>query len=1082
VGEDALEVYNTINFASEEAKLNMDTVLRTLEDHFTGMVNTTYERYKFNQRNQQTGESFDDYLRDLRGMLRMCEYGTMAEELLRDRLICGIRGDTVRKALLQKRKLELSTCIDICRSAELAAVQLKAMADPEPQESDDIHLVKKKTSDRKTRPSNKSKISDMKQVKCDYCGENHLKGRDHCKAFGQKCQLCQKPNHFANVCRSRQATKIHAVTQDSNDEYLMTLSLTSNRVATVAEKHPGKIYATMNVEGRQVNFQLDTGATCNILSQSDLAPHITIEATQQSLTLFDESRIQPLGKCTVQLTNPKNGAKYRGDFIVVDKSMSSLLGARSIQQMGLMTVVEENILKTTLNHKGEPASHEGWPLTRDQIVSRYADVFDGQLGTLAGELHLDIDNSVRPVQLPVRRVPVAVKDQLLDELERLEKKGVIERVDEPTDWVSALVVVKKPNGKLRICIDPKPLNMALKRCHYPMATIDDLLSSLTEAKVFSVCDAENGFWHVVLDDASSRLTTFGTPVGRYRFRRMPFGISPAPEIFQRKLNEALEGLKGIYVIADDILVTGCGSTQNEAVRDHDRNISALLERCQERGVKLNKGKLRLRESKVTYMGYVLTGNGLKPDPNKVEAILQMTRPQDVEGVRRLLGMINYLSRFMPNLSDMVEPMRQLTRPDIQWEWSSRQELSFQNVKQAIATAPVLRYFNSKARTVLQCDASSTGLGAVLLQEQQPVAYASRALTETEQGYAQIEKELLAIVFGMERFDQYTFGRDIEVQSDHKPLETIVGKPLQAAPKRLQRMLLCLQRYTITVTYTKGKDVVLADTFSRVHLPSATSGDDANVEVLRTQSVFEVKLESIQAVDCPYISGAKIAEIRSATEADPVLQDLIVVIQNGWPETKRDLCPSIQPYYHFRDELVIEDGVVYRGNRCVIPRALRPYTLRRIHQAHIGIEGCLRRARDSVFWPGMNAAIKDVISKCTVCRTYEKRQPKESIQSHEIPTLPWSKVGADIMTFQGRNYLVSVDYYSSFIEVDPLQDITSRSVIMRLKAQFARHGIPQVLVTDNGPQFLADEFRSFSKQWEFTHAKSSPYHPQGNGKA
>ena len=250
----------------------------------------------------------------------------------------------------------------------------------------------------------------------------------------------------------------------------------------------------MSVEAQEVRLQLDTGASCNVISQSDLPSHVPIQVTCQSLMLFDASRVQPVGKCTVRLLNPKNGHKYREEFVVVERGLTSLFGAKSIQQMKLITLRRENILQASVEIGHPPGGQRAaQPLTLDQIVQQYSDVFDDKLGQLEGRLHLDIDPTVTPVQLPARRIPVSVKDELITELDRLERDGLIERIDKPTDWVSALVVVRKPKGGLRICIDPKLLNRVLKRCHYPIATIDDLLPRLKNTKVFSVCDVRNGF-------------------------------------------------------------------------------------------------------------------------------------------------------------------------------------------------------------------------------------------------------------------------------------------------------------------------------------------------------------------------------------------------------------------------------------------------------------------------------------------------------------------------------------------------------------------------------------------------------------
>lgn len=222
-----------------------------------------------------------------------------------------------------------------------------------------------------------------------------------------------------------------------------------------------------------------------------------------------------------------------------------------------------------------------------------------------------------------------LQEKLKQKLEDLEQKGYISKVNEPTEWVSSLVVVRKENSdKLRICIDPTNLNRAIKRHHYQMPNIEDIVTKLKKAKIFSVLDAKDGFWQVKLTEESSYLTTFQTPFGRFRWTVLPFGIKSAPEVFQMRMSEALEGLQGVAVVADDILVYGEGDTKEEALEDHERNLRGLLERCIERKIKLNETKLKLRKDEITYIGQLLTSSGVKPDPKKIKAIQDLKSPSN----------------------------------------------------------------------------------------------------------------------------------------------------------------------------------------------------------------------------------------------------------------------------------------------------------------------------------------------------------------------------------------------------------------------------------------------------------------------
>ena len=332
-----------------------------------------------------------------------------------------------------------------------------------------------------------------------------------------------------------------------------------------------------------------------------------------------------------------------------------------------------------------------------------------------------------------------------------------------------MVVVPKKNGTLRICLDPKDLNKAILREHYPLPTIEDIATRLHGAKLFTILDVHCGFWHVPLGEPSSFLTTFYTPFGRYRWKRMPFGICSAPEVFQRRMHQLIEGLRGVEVVADDFVVVGFGDTEEKASVDHDQNVDAFLQRCEERGLKLNLEKVQLRKKEVPFIGHVATGQGLRADPAKVQAIREMPPPTDVAAVRRLLGLTQYLSKFLPHLSDLTKPLQELTQKDTEWVWDHTQKRALDALKKAVTNTPVLRYYTLEEEATLQCDASQSGLGAALMQHGQPVAYASRALTSAETRYAQIEKELLAIVFAFVRFEAYIYGRDVvHVETDHKP--------------------------------------------------------------------------------------------------------------------------------------------------------------------------------------------------------------------------------------------------------------------------------------------------------------------------
>ena len=591
-----------------------------------------------------------------------------------------------------------------------------------------------------------------------------------------------------------------------------------------------------------------------------------------------------------------------------------------------------------------------------------------------------------------------------------------------------------------------------------MPTVDEVLPKLAQAKVFTVLDAKDGFFQVKLDDESSYLTTFWTPFGRYRYLRRPFGISSAPEEYQSRQKEVLEGLEGVDVIADDIICFGSGDSKQEAEKDHNKNLIALLNRAKEVNLKFNKEKMKFKLPEVRYMGHLLTENGVRADPAKIEAILNMPRPDDAKAVQRLMGCVNYLSRYLPKLAEVSAPLRRLTEKDAEWFWESQQEGAYQTILKLMASTPVLRYYDMPQEVTLQNDASESGLGAVLLQNGQPVTFASKALTKTEQGYAQIEKECLAIVFACERFDQYLHGRDlITVQTDHKPLVPIFKKSIHNAPKRLQRMLMRLQKYNLKIEYLPGPQMYIADKLSRAYL-TCRSKDEIPAchifQVEKEEALFS-DIASVKQLQFINVSTGTRSQIQKTTAADPVLQTLATAILTGWPDVKENFPNSIRQYWNMRDELTVQDGVIYKGMKVVIPTVMRKQMIAKSHTSHLGIHACVRRAKDVLYWPGMTAVITEAVRMCAVWSEFLDKQQKEPLMTHKIPTLPWSQVGQDLFTLNGRDYLVTVDYYSDYFEIVKLNNTTARSVIKATKDHFACHGIADMVI-DNGPQYTSQE--------------------------
>ena len=338
----------------------------------------------------------------------------------------------------------------------------------------------------------------------------------------------------------------------------------------------------------------------------------------------------------------------------------------------------------------------------------------------------------------------------------------------------------------------------------------------------------------------------------------------------------------------------------------------------------------------------------------------MPAPTDVEGIRRICGMAQYMSRFIPDLAGTLEPIRALTRRDVPFVWSKECENAFDTLKRNLSESACLAYYDPSKELVIQVDSSKHGLGAALLQDGRPIEYASRALTPSERNWVQIEKEALAVLYGLERFDQYTYGQPITVENDHKPLASIISKPLSMAPKRLQDIMMRYNRYDVNFVFTKGSK-----------------------------------------------------------------------------EEKHFVSPCACPYFDIRDTLTVVDGILLKGEAVIIPTALRASIKKRLHSSHLGCESMLRRARNSVFWPHMPSDIRQMADTCEICQQMKPKNVQEPLKQHVDGDEPWQKVGLDIFQIADKHYLVTVYYYSNFIEVDLLTTLTSGNTIHLLKKHFSR---------------------------------------------
>ena len=1089
LGDEGLRRLNASGLSAEHLK-DPEKIWSFFEDQLNISVHFRVHRldlmFEFEQ---EEHESLDEFVSRARTHALQCEF---TDDELQERVIELVIASTpielFRRSLLDKGKdLTLDQVLKEGRQHEAASkgsLRLDAFKRRSRKEVPKVDYVQKHDEKGRQKP-------------CGNCGRKH-KYRD-CPAYNSKCDHCGNMGHWIDCCHNKKlghpknsgATastpdqkprnksyhkkkghkKVHAVQNeasstsddsDSGDEpikafYAVTLG---DLDAVEQDKAFTNLHVKIpHVKGKHtLKVKLDTGANANALPlrtfrqmYGDRDPHeILTPTTKAKLTSYSGNTINCFGTMVVRCKS-ETSQWHEATFYVVEVDGPVILGLPTCEALGLITI---NCTRVKVDQITQSVA------TVDDLKCRYPDQFDA-IGRFKEPAKILLKPDAEPHINRPRKSNVNLLPKIKEGLKEMEETGVIRKVTKHTDWCSSLVYSTKKDGSLRICLDPKFLNNAIKRCPHKMPTLEEVNPKFAGAKIFSKLDAKAGYWSVPLEEKSQLLTTFRTPFGRYCFRRLPFGLNISQDIFQQRMDEFLENLDGCVGIADDICVFG--RTEEE----HDKHLIALMDAAKEYGLVFNSEKCTIKSDSISFFGNTYSEEGISPDPAKVQAITEMPEPKNPEDLQRFLGLLTYLGTFIPNLSSLAAPLRDLLKKDSVFIWEETHTIAVTKLKEAI-TSRIIGFYDVAKPISIEVDASMKGLGACLVQEGKPIAFASKTLTTTQSHYSNIEREMLAVVYGVERFTSYLYGRSFTVVSDHKPLEMIARKALSSAPPRLQRMLLKIQGYDYSVMYRPGSQMVISDTLSRLPNPK----DTGNV-------TLDIRVDDI-TLDLIHFSPEKQHHLRTKTRECPVLNALAEVIYTGWPESIKELPTDLRPYWSFRDMLGIEDGVIFKGKQVVIPSSMQPELLKQLHVGHQGIEKTRLLARETIYWPGINDDISKMIKTCPLCQEFQEANTKEPMIPTEVPDGPWKVLGTDLFEIKGRMFIIVSDYYSKFPLVKELSSATSASVASYVEGLCSMFGKPNIIRSDNGPQYTGEAFQKTCREWEIQHVTSSPEFPQSNG--
>ena len=707
----------------------------------------------------------------------------------------------------------------------------------------------------------------------------------------------------------------------------------------------------------------------------------------------------------------------------------------------------------------------------ESLIQRYSDLFRNDLGKMRHfKATLKLLPDVQPKFHRPRPVPFALKEAVERELDRLEEAGVIEKVTH-CEWAAPVVVVPKKNGTVRLCGDYKvSINQALMVDQYPLPKPSDLFAALSGGKWFTKLDLAQAYTQMELDEVSRQFVAINTHRGLYRYTRLPFGIASAPAIFQRAMDTILQGMSGVLCYLDDTLIVG----KNK--EEHLATVEEVLKRLQNEGLRVNKEKCCFLTTSVQYLGHRIDANGIHATGEKLDAVLMAPVPSSVPQLRSFLGMINYYSKFIPNLATLLNPLNELLRKDVQWKWTDRREQAFKQAKQCLTSPNVLVHYDPTLPIKLAGDASAYGIGAVISHtlrdgSERPIAFASQTLNASERNYAQLEKEALSLIFGVKKFHEYLYGRRFTLLTDHKPLTTILGPktgvpPLAAA--RLQRWALLLSAYEYDLEFRPTAQHANADGLSRLPLSIIADAGTATSD----SDVFNVG--QIEALPVTAM------QLRKVTRQDPILSKVVTFTRNGWPSIVPE---NLKPYWTRRNELTVEGDCLMWGIRVVVPAKLQEHVLQELHKEHPGASRMKALARSYLWWPGLDKCLEEKAKSCLSCQEVKNNPPVAPLHPWIWPTQPWKRVHIDFAgPFKSHMFLVVIDAHSKWPEVKMMQSTTSQRTIEVLRELFSSYGLPEQVVSDNGPQFVSAEFETFMRNNGIKHIRCAPYHPSSNGLA
>ncbi len=750
------------------------------------------------------------------------------------------------------------------------------------------------------------------------------------------------------------------------------------------------------------------------------------------------------------------------------------------------------------------------PKYKDKIVELLkanSDLFalsDLDLGHTS-TVKMKIDTADHP---PIRSKPYRIpllKRQVVDSaIDEMLKAGIIQRSRSP--WSFPLLVVEKKDSSQRLVIDFRKLNKITKPISYPLPLIDDILALLGGSVFYSSLDLKSGFWQVLLDEKDREKASFCSHRGLFSFNRMPFGLTGAPGVFQQLMSIVLEGLEKFSLCyLDDILIF------SPSLEQHLEHIQIVLDRLRTHNLKMKLSKCQFLAEETKYLGFVINEQGVKPDIEKVQAIRGLEPPQTVREVRSYLGMLSFYRRFLPQFSEIAQPLVALTKKHARFKWDENCQTAFEVLKQELTRVPLLSFPDPNKPYILYTDSSDTCIGACLVQEtdepveiipgvknEKPVYFLSHKLSDTQCRYSILEKECFAIYYALQKLDAYLHGAKFTIKCDHLPLKYLLDSPMQN--RKVQLWALSIAGYDCTIEYVRGTDNC-SDLLSRARTTGLDNpSDNKDIQLDLDDRTFQINaINSNQidpndyaGIDPPVQEDQSDIEIETPSSIDMKLeQDKDEKITKLKEKIKNGEIIKGMPNLLLRKDGVLcyitdpdDEPIV----RLYVPTHLKDDIIQQYHDenGHMGIDKTYLTIKTKYFWPKMYKDLYAKIENCITCQERNLKRIKPPIQSTDIPPYPFAKVGFDLSgpyprTLSGNVYILSfIDWYSGWIEAFPIANKMAETVAQIIIDEiFPRYGAPLQMVSDNGSEAVNEIMQQTLSKLNISHVKTSFYNPLGN---